>query len=234
MSAGTGVPGDEQKVWRYMSFSHFESMLQNKQLWLARIDLLGDRWEMSPSHTQLAMACKQTALHAVGSTLAGSQEAVARLVPIWRQRTFISCWTAQPDESHAFWQVYAGKEGVAIQTTLAKLRASLPALTVDFVRYGDPEQRATTEEIPLTGLALEKRTMFSYEHEVRVIAKPHQPWPDRGYGVPWDPELIVESIYVHPDADQPFMDGVSRKVEQYAPALKHRVYWSAMRTPPPL
>jgi hypothetical protein len=45
---------DDQKVWRYMSFSRFVWLLRFKQLWMARVDLLGDPWEMALAGGQLA------------------------------------------------------------------------------------------------------------------------------------------------------------------------------------
>jgi hypothetical protein len=39
---------------------------------------------------------------------------------------------------------------------------------------------------------------------------------------------------VHPEADNSFMDTVATTVTHYAPALKERVGWSAMKERPPL
>jgi hypothetical protein len=36
-----------EKVWRYMSFARFVWLLQKRQLWLARADLLSDPWEIA-------------------------------------------------------------------------------------------------------------------------------------------------------------------------------------------
>lgn len=41
------------KMWRYMRFSRFLWLLQRKQLWLARADLLGDPWEIALAGDQL-------------------------------------------------------------------------------------------------------------------------------------------------------------------------------------
>ena len=82
----------------------------------------------------------------------------------------------------------------------------------------------------------EKATWYGYEQEVREVrsddprtqasseesvgeeslAEP------RGHGLEWDPEINLESIRVHPDADDSFMETVSATVEHYAPALKTR------------
>jgi hypothetical protein len=77
--------------------------------------------------------------------------------------------------------------------------------------------------------------MFAYEQEVRILHLVEQGAPDIpvGFGVPWEPEQHVKSIFVHPEADQSFMDTVTTTVETYAPALKHKVVWSAMNEKPP-
>jgi hypothetical protein len=77
--------------------------------------------------------------------------------------------------------------------------------------------------------------MFAYEHEVRVVHS-----VDRkddveivGYPLEWDPEQNLESIRVHPEADNSFMETVTSAVERFAPALKGCIAWSNMNAPPP-
>lgn len=56
-----------------------------------------------------------------------------------REFFFASCWRASDDESEAMWQRYCPSgQGVAIQTTYAKLRDSLPDHThIGLVSYID-------------------------------------------------------------------------------------------------
>src|SRR5690242_5783539 len=124
-----------QKVWRYMSFSRFVWLLQRNQLWLARADTLGDPWEITLAGEQLQ---RVIARHPPtqppfrkGETHETAMERVRRIIPRWRQKTFINCWASSEHESHALWRVYCGaSEGVAIQTTLGKLRDSVGGLPV--------------------------------------------------------------------------------------------------------
>jgi hypothetical protein len=228
-------PESTEKVWRYMTFSRFVWLLQNKVLWLSRADLLGDPWELAPSHLQFSMARRVTGLNAVEPTILAGPAALETTVTTWRNRTFVSCWTALPDESHALWRIYCGAtEGVAVQTTLARLKESTNGHPVHRVIYRDPEQRPVDRDnIALTELVIEKRPMFEYEREVRIVIKAPEASLDSGYPLPWDPELIVEKVYVHPEADESFIATVRATVAQYAPSLSDRVYWSAMKTPPP-
>ena len=76
--------------------------------------------------------------------------------------------------------------------------------------------------------------MFAYEHEVRILHLMDNDAPTYpvGFGLPWDCEQHVETIYVHPEADHSFMDAVTATVQTYAVALKDIVAWSAMNARP--
>jgi hypothetical protein len=227
-------PDCDEKVWRYMSFSRFVWLLQNKQLWLSRADLLGDPWELSPSGSQLATARRVTGLNVVEPTIIAGPSAFETIVNNWRTRTFVSCWTAQPQESHALWRIYCGAtEGVAIQATLARLKLSTSGIPVERMIYRDPETRPINENIALTELAIEKRPMFAYEHEVRIIFKAPAPSPDHGHLPAFNPETTIENVFVHPDADASFLATVQSIVGRYAPALSNYVKCSAMKARPP-
>jgi len=81
--------------------------------------------------------------------------------------------------------------------------------------------------------------MFAYEQEVRIVQSTEGDFRASreqeilGYGIKWDPERIVESIRVHPEANHSFMETVVGVVENYAPVLKDCVAWSEMNKRPP-
>ena len=229
-----------QKVWRYMNFARFVWLLQHKQLWMSRIDLLGDPWELTLAGEQLNRAIRMHPITPVGE--APREDAVSRagrIVKDWRRRTFVSCWSASDHESHALWRIYCrSAEGVALQTTMGRLRQSIGGLPVHRVTYCEPGSLGETPT--LTQLATQKRLMFAYEQEVRVLLKArdedHLAVPAQdiiGQGLEWDPEATLENIWVHPDADFSFMQAVVGVVEHYASALKSKVPWSAMQASPP-
>ncbi len=68
------------KLWRYMDFSKFVWLLQNKALWLARSDLLGDPWEISLSGMQLENVIKTAPIRILGEIQKETtQERIARI-----------------------------------------------------------------------------------------------------------------------------------------------------------
>lgn len=77
--------------------------------------------------------------------------------------------------------------------------------------------------------------MFAYEQEVRVVLSigSQDDAEILGHPLEWDPEKHAESIRVHPEADNSYMETVTAAVEQYAPALKGQITWSTMNARPP-
>jgi hypothetical protein len=220
---------EDQDVWRYMSFARFVWMLQNKTLYLARADLLGDPWEVSLCNEQLRYVLSRHPISPIdGGPSEEGMERSARLIKSWRARTFVSCWSAARHESHALWRIYCSSvEGVAIRTTLQKLKASVAPTRVLKVHYQTLGTAARTPNI--TELVTRKRPMFAYEQEVRVVhIKRVESDSAVGILLDWNPEDVVEGIFVHPESEPSFEKTVIATVQTYAPKLADRVERSAM------
>lgn len=226
------------RVWRYMSFAKLVWILQKKQLWFSRADLLGDRWELTPDSPQLNNIINKRLPE---STAQATTERVAKIVREMRAQTFVNCWNASQHESHALWRIYCpSSEGVAIQTTLARLGEI--GLPIEEVVYGP---HGTDGAVPaIHRLVTQKRPMFAYENEVRIILVQDFDHGNRdgrstiGAGVDWDPEKHLECVWIHPEAQYWFMEAVTEEVKRLAPGLcadhgTPQVWWSKMQSPPP-
>jgi hypothetical protein len=231
-----------EKVWRYMSFARFVWLLQKRQLWLSRADLLGDPWEIALVGDQLKFVISRHPPTDIFSKQPreSAEERSSRIIKLWRRTTFVNCWSTAEHESHALWRIYCrSAEGVALQTTLARLSDSVAGLPVLRVTYEGPGRARRTPTID--DLVTKKRPMFAYEHEVRIVRSKiadiaDEAMPDEkilGLPLAWEPERHVECIRVHPEADFSFFETVTAVIGQYAPALGERVEWSAMRDGPP-
>ena len=225
------------KVWRYMSFSRFVWLLQRKQLWLSRADLLGDPWEIPLVGEQLEHLIRYHPISPLGEGPSETaMERAERIITLWRRHTFVSCWSASIDESHALWRIYCPThEGVALETTIERLQKSVGDIPVYRVKY---EALGKAKVTPThSDLVTRKRSMFQYEQEVRVVSFSEEELDDEpqpaGRPLAWEPGQHLHGLRVHPAADQSFMETVSEVVERYAPALKDHVAWSAMRERPP-
>lgn len=229
---------DAVMVWRYMSFSRFVWMLQKKQLWLSRADLLGDPWEITLAGDQLDHMISYAPpvnILDLPEVMETEMQYAERIIKLWRRQTFVSCWSASNHESHALWRIYCpSAEGVAVQTTLATLRKSTGDIPVYRVTYETPGSNQRTPTLP--DLVTKKRPMFRYEQEVRVVDWKEDALPEMetlGRGLDWDPEKHLESIRLHPEADASLMETVRSVVDHYAPALSEHLAWSEMIARPP-
>lgn len=232
---------DTDKVWRYLTFARFVWLLQKKKLWLSRSDLLGDPWEITLTGNQFEHVIRRhppTTLPLPKVMPETAMERSQRIIKLWRRQTFVNCWSVSEHESHALWRIYCRtNEGVAIQTTLTRLRESVGLLPLYRVTYEIPGSRMQTPTLP--DLVSKKRPMFAYEQEVRIVQVnegKHDADSDDvplGTTIDWDPAKHIESIRVHPEADYSFMETVITTVGYYAPALNGRVEWSDMNAPPP-
>jgi hypothetical protein len=219
-----------------MKFSRFIWLLQRKQLWLSRADLLGDPWEMALAGDQLQHVIDHAPLPqlSLNNELSESaMERASRIIPLWRKTTFVNCWRASEHESHALWRIYCGTtEGVALETNYDKLTASLNGLPLIQVSYENPgnAKRTPTREDLIT----KKRPAFEYEEEHRILLTDETASEESGLPINWNPEEHLVGIRVHPEADTSFMQSVASAIADYAPALKDHVTWSDMRASPPV
>ena len=223
-----------------MSFAKFLWLLQNKKLWLARADTLNDPWELALAGDQLEFVILRrpiTPLHAIEPEEPIRDRAV-RINKLWRETTFISCWSSAEHESYALWKLFCGSsDGVAVSVPTRSLQRALGKVHLYVVTYDEP---GTTLRTPnALDLATKKRLMFDYEREVRAIATEDTSDPkltrgEFGCTCDVDPEQIITNIAVHPEADSTLMEAVVRAVDDYAPKLRNKVAWSTMREPPPL
>jgi hypothetical protein len=158
-----------------------------------------------------------------------------------RKLVFINCWNLSSYESHALWKIYCpSNEGVAIQTTIDKLKKSVP-YPINKVTYKLKQQSDLTD---ISKLITQKRPMFAYEKEIRIVIMNNFDYVDSenkeiiGVRVDWDPEIYIDNIWIHPEASGWFMRTVSDIVKRLAPNISTngnpRVWWSKLNTSPPL
>lgn len=153
MMAGNAKFVKVEKVWHYLKFSRFVWLLQQKQLWLSRADLLSDPWEVSLAGDQLQHLITHAPITPLGLSNVNRETAIERakrIIPLWRQQLFVNCWSNSDHESHALWRVYCGSpEGVTIQTTLGKLQASVGDIPVlkSATKYRVAESRRRPDSI---------------------------------------------------------------------------------------
>jgi hypothetical protein len=219
--AACTLPENGTKVWRYVDFARFVSILDSSSLWFARLDTFGDSYEGATSIP--AFAASMDRAHADGHEWAHNPPItialMSSLMNAWLLSTFANCWNVQEGESLALWKIY-GTRGLAIQSSIARLKATFDTASVPEVRIGqvrytdDPEGDENGGYGPFWN-ATTKRSIYDYEREVRVI-RYESPLPGElpaeeyerrlkaggfpvGHSIRVDLSQLIERVYLAPD-----------------------------------
>lgn len=196
-----------KKVWRYMDFTKFVSLLEKHELWFTRTDKLKDPFEGTLSKMSLY----------IDGVVPEQSAEYDRLVKIvrdsqneWRKWIVVNCWHLNEYESAAMWSLYIKSDcGIAIQSTFDKLTRSFDgypekSVYAGLVHYRDYDIANVPVTFPFTA-AMYKRVSFEHEKEVRalIINKEKEVALDaepifEGLSVPVDLDTLIERIYVAP------------------------------------
>src|SRR6266498_340739 len=220
-------PADPRiRIWRYMDFTKFVSLLENQGLFFARSTHLDDPFEGSYSRANERLR------PIVYEKIEVSAEVLAQMFKSqsdfgrWnRQWVMVNSWHMNEGESAAMWKLYAKTdEAVCIQSTYERLRRCLDdTVYISVVQYIDYEVDWMPEGNVFYPF-LHKRKSFEHERELRAIiwqlpVKDEQ--IDRG-AVPNDAGVwkqvelgeLIEAVYVAPTAPSWFhslVQGVSMR-----------------------
>jgi hypothetical protein len=213
---------DDTKLWRYMDLARYVSMLQKKEIFLARADAMTDKWE----------GYFESNLGKRPSEYGEDAELMSLISPgIYhhgRKHVFLNCWHESEVESAAMWSIYdAADRGVAVQTTYGSIKSSITSDRSIYggkVIYVDHSKKFIPEGnmyLPY----LHKRLSFEHEKEWRLIAS----WAagiserdEHGKAVKWGPDEppkalhisvdlqnLIQRIYVSPNAPDWFLEVVT-------------------------
>jgi len=195
-----------------MSFAEFMSLIHFEKLHFCRSDKFEDVFEGKAPELFFTGWPKD------------AKEFYIRLHGLEKERTFISCWCFEDNESYAMWQIYAPKDGIAVLSTVKSLRDSLKCSVQQFdiqkVEYMDFKSRENGE-FALTGeqkALLEKNFYacksreYEYEKELRVIYKSKS--LDENENIRVDIDTLIHKVYINPFSQSWFielLDGIMRR-----------------------
>lgn len=208
-------------LWRYMDFAKFVALLEQRSIYFARADKLGDTFEGAAGITDRRPQWEAFYLdffrHAVStvpgqrkppSTVHVEQEA-ARLLREFstlgerdrRRRTFVSCWHANTGESEALWRLYCPPPmmGVAIHTGARLLIDALgddPQIKLGRVQYVDFRNAFAGFHDRIYW----KRRSLSHEAEVRAVIQRFDVQEELGLAMPVDVQKLLLSVVPSPFA----------------------------------
>lgn len=237
-SAGT-LPPDDTVIWRFMSLAKFLSLLTRKSLYFCQARTLrkADPYEGTWSRPNLifyeAMISNPEFFRQAYNIPSGdalptnlqdsfSPATQKRIGDIVASITYVNCWNMSEHESAFLWSIYAPSEGLAIRSTIGKLRDVLKNEARDIfigaVAYID----YNFEAIPggnLINQFFRKRKSFEAEQELRAcfwgiengigLSDSALTLNSAGHYVPCDIGALADQVCISPAAPQWYQDAVT-------------------------
>ena len=208
------VPLARSALWRYMDFTKFLAMLEDKSLFFSAAQNFDDPYEGAYS---LGNVVKR------GFVLsrAAKKEDLSLAAP--DPKLAISCWYSARHESAAMWSLYArNTDAIAIRTSFKRFRDVLPAqASVGLVKYVDYRHSWISEGNPVHRY-FHKRISFQHEHELRAaidLADPHVPllggMVENGLKLGVDLNYLIEQVYIGPKSSDWFVELVVAVCKRY-------------------
>ncbi len=217
-------------VWRYMDQDKFTWLLQKREVYLCRGDLLQERFEGSYSRQQILNT--NDWLKRIGKTEVIKQERERRIQD--KKKTYISCWCVGDCDYDLMWKAYIKKKGgVVIKSTVRKLQnicdvniAHWP-LDVSLVTYFDHADGKFVDYFGTPDIFLKKDKHFMLDNELRIIHWPNIADPTPEYvGLPVEQlNNLIEQIILQPKASLSFFKFVKELLDQVG-LEKIPVYYS--------
>ena len=239
-----------QKIWRYVDFTKYVSLLDQESLFFSRGDLLGDPFEGSISNATVSAReeyyrkmCEDEGFpENVFQYLIETSPQLARDSRKW---VFVNCWNMSDYESPVLWSMYAnGNKGIAIRSTFDRLVQSLKesdeVVHIGLVNYVDYDR----DYIPAGNFFypfLHKRKGFEHENELRAIVmniptvtiktmKSKVVEIPKGITVHIDRDTLIDKIYIAPTAPEWFGDLVGSVSQKYG--FINEILRSKLANPP--
>lgn len=231
-------PKDENvKIWRYMDFAKYLSILDKQALYFARVDCLEDKFEgkypknffdpdfmttLSPENRQIAE---------------NNENKLLKYNEFQRKCAVINCWTVKDYELSTMWEKYGkGKYGIAIQSTFKRLCDSFASYTeydvyVGTVEYIDREI-ATIKWGNTLQPFVHKNIHYEDEKELRVLLSKNVlqelekgnnsskgidiiEFPINGTIAKVDIQTLIQKVVISPKAENWFKDLVQSVTKKY-------------------
>lgn len=219
-----------EPLWRYFTAERFQEALRLRTLYFASARQFEDPFEGA-----VAVQPHDWPVDPRYEDLEGSERAFEQL----RRLTKISSWHRADYESDAMWKLYAEqRKGVAVRTTVERLGAALQPFKLA-PTYGEEEPywgnvryvdlRKVRLRASMESRFFHKHRAFEWEREFRVaislrIAEENAvDVPEGGIFVPFDPDTMIEELYVGPSLTEAERTQVLESCEQLGSSVRRTV-----------
>jgi hypothetical protein len=234
------VPESSSKLWRYMDFTKYVSLLSSHGIYFARTDCFEDLFEGAKGlrknkakwdshYLEFFRSAIKSAPEGYECDLSNreideqSQKLLRDLEAggeAEKKRTFVSCWHENEHESEAMWHLYSSfiANAVAVRTSYQSLYVSLgrdPSINIGRIKYIDLKKNYAG----VNDAFWRKRKSFEHEREVRALIQDSQ-CQDFGKIMPCDLDVLIEEVFVSPKAPPWFVHLVNDVNEKYGVTVK--------------
>jgi len=206
------------KLWRYLDFTKFISMLEKSSLFFVFMSFLNDPFEGSISAINNGLRPSLFEKKLFEKKIDREQ---------LRSRVAVSSWHMNTQESAAMWKLYAQtNEAVCVQSTYSLLRKTLPPVfRISEMNYVDYNSDYIPEYHPLAPFVF-KRKSFEHEHELRALIDLKEADSTlheflgvevSQYGIYKTADLtgLIQKVYVAPESPDWFYDLVQSVCKTY-------------------
>lgn len=219
-------PSQNVKLWRYMDFTKFVSLISSNELFFCRADKFDDPYEGT-----LPQALHDGRIVLFRDhpeeTRKKLNEQVMKDRENYRESTYINCWHANNYESAAMWDLYSKtSESIAIETNYSTLKEILPDNAflgmVNYIDYLRDSFDPTNMILPFA----HKRKSFEHENEIRALITYFGKGSaaetdhikllgDSGLSAQIDTGKLIKKIYTNPKCATWFTELVSTIARTY-------------------
>jgi hypothetical protein len=220
-------PEDENaKIWRYMDFTKFVSLLDRSALFFCRADKLGDPFEGSYPRASVELRKLELEQYIKEGTITlPADSSLDKLLTSMGDNlrkllefTSVSCWSLSEYESAALWRLYIkGDQGIAIQSTFNHFKNSFggdsPDINIGRVKYIDYDN----DVLPAANVLypfIHKRKSFEHEQELRAVIFRFPPFKHDTY-MTVNLDTLLNKIYVAPSSPAWFFELVKSVAKKY-------------------
>jgi hypothetical protein len=248
---GNKVCDDTQKIWRYMDFAKFISLLANEALFFPCPCRFNDRFEGYATRSDIETLSKmaQPIYKYMSESLNNNKkthpdkdyselDCLLKKLPETAkagpdtQRFGVSCWHKSEYESEAMWKLYSKSgQAIAIESTVKQLREAIinkDGVTIDSVRYLDFDKDTKDKRHPL----FQKRKSFEHEKELRASILLEEKDYGKGAFVKCDLNSLINKIHVSPFVEAFIKDDIEKLCSGKIQMINKPVIHSPLFNPP--
>lgn len=216
------------KIWRFVDFQKFVSLLNTKSLYFNRADLFEDIFEGTYSKATLIALQKSNLDTNWKNAIIQSLQHIEKFQT---KGHYLNCWHMNEFESDAMWKLYTNSNGIAIQSTFQRFTQSFKGdkkIYIGIVKYIDYNKESISlnkKFINAYDVITHKRLSYRHEQELRAVTSIYpKKWNENpelfnnnphGVNIEIDLDELIEKIYVSPRSAKWFQEIVKSVTEKY-------------------